>query len=297
MRYLYSVVRYVPDPVSGEFVNMGAIAGSETRGDWSTRHASQDKRALAIGRADSLGALYSFLAEIQEKIELREFALDADDELTGPEFSEAWLMDLFHRCRNIVQLSRPAPMSANSAEEALDSVFDQMIRDAVVEHRPYATRPRVFSNLRAQYQRLSIDASLVRRKVRLRVGSLYTPLDFVIGQDRAVQIAQTWSFQLAGIQDVAKDIKSWGYTVRELREHPGMIVGDNVTVPSDVDVEVLYAPPTNNEQEQVLNEALRVFSDVEANPVEDSDADSIASKAARSLAAVGLLGQLGDGNQ
>ena len=34
MRYVYSVVRFVPDPIKGEFVNVGLIAG--TPGDQRT---------------------------------------------------------------------------------------------------------------------------------------------------------------------------------------------------------------------------------------------------------------------
>ena len=34
MRFVYSLVRFVPDPARGEFVNVGAIAGSEESSDW-----------------------------------------------------------------------------------------------------------------------------------------------------------------------------------------------------------------------------------------------------------------------
>ena len=36
-RYVYSLVRCVPDPRTGEFVNVGAIAGDPFTGDWSVR--------------------------------------------------------------------------------------------------------------------------------------------------------------------------------------------------------------------------------------------------------------------
>jgi hypothetical protein len=45
MRYVYSVVRYVPNPASGEFVNIGVIAGSDETGDWSLRQAGNQRRA------------------------------------------------------------------------------------------------------------------------------------------------------------------------------------------------------------------------------------------------------------
>lgn len=297
MRYLYSVVRFVPNPASGEFVNIGAIAGSETRGDWSTRHVSRDRRALTIGRAESLSALYSFLAGVEERISLHDWALEVDDQLAEPELSEAWLYDLFYRYRNIVQLSQPAPMVADSAEDALDQVFEQMIHEPTIEHRPYMTRHGVFSPLRAEYRRAGVGTLLTKQRVRLRVGDLYAPVDFAIGHNEILQIAQTWSFQIAGVQDVAKEIKAWGYTLRALRETSGTIVGEpNATVPSNVDIEVLYTLPRTNDQEIVFGEAKRVFEDIQAKLVLDQDASEVASSAAGRLAKAGLLGRLDEGD-
>ncbi len=46
MRYVYSLVRFVPDPARGEFVNVGAIAGSEDGAEWQIRQVENTVRAL-----------------------------------------------------------------------------------------------------------------------------------------------------------------------------------------------------------------------------------------------------------
>ena len=45
MRYLYSVVRFVPDPARGEYVNVAAILGSEETGEWDVRQVENLRRA------------------------------------------------------------------------------------------------------------------------------------------------------------------------------------------------------------------------------------------------------------
>ena len=44
-KYIYSVLRFVPNPASGEFVNIGAIVGSDENGEWELRTVENAKRA------------------------------------------------------------------------------------------------------------------------------------------------------------------------------------------------------------------------------------------------------------
>jgi Protein of unknown function (DUF3037) len=43
--YQYSVVRCVPEPRTGEFINVGAIAGSAEDGNWDARLITSFRRA------------------------------------------------------------------------------------------------------------------------------------------------------------------------------------------------------------------------------------------------------------
>lgn len=45
MRFVYSVVRFVPHPARGEFINVAAIVGSEALGVWKSRRVGNAHRA------------------------------------------------------------------------------------------------------------------------------------------------------------------------------------------------------------------------------------------------------------
>jgi len=131
VRYIYSLIRFVPDPARGEFVNVGAIVGSEESSEWQVRQIENPKRARAIDENASLDAVWSFIDRVGVDIDNFEAAAQS---LFGPdvELTEDWLWRLHADHQNIVQLSAPVPMVAESADEALESVFDLMVLDPAV---------------------------------------------------------------------------------------------------------------------------------------------------------------------
>lgn len=297
-RYVYSVIRYVPSPASGEFVNLGAIVGSEETGDWAVRHVENARRARALGFPQGVAAFYAFVQDIGFRIDINDWAVEAEAPSGFEELTEAWLVDLCQQQQNLVQLSRPAPITAETAEDALDLIFEHLVLDPVVQSRGYATRHRVFSALRRSYLSAGVDLAHLDRRVSLESGSLRAPLDFVVANGRALQLAQTWSFQVASHADVARDVKAWGYTVASLRAAGGVISSRERTIPvdSDVQLEVIFAPPRTTEQEAVFGEATQVFLDVNAIVRPLSEAQAIADDAASLLAQHGLLGQIAAGD-
>jgi hypothetical protein len=281
MRYIYSVVRYVPHPASGEFVNVGVIAGSDETGDWSLRESGNKRRARLFGPLASLTAVDAFMNEVGSRID--RFSL-----MQGGEVSEAWLEDLHRRHRNVVQLSSPTPIIAESAEEALDSIFGEVVVEGDAAEggtvRGYATRLRLFSELKSSYRQQQIPPRLIREKALVSVGGLKTPMDFVIGNGAAVQLAHTWSFQLQSIGEVVRDVKSWAFTVERLLERGGRTLDEPAAdVPSSVDVQVVLAPPRTNEQEKAYAEAQKVFSALNVDTVAEDDVRKVAQLARRRL--------------
>ena len=285
MRYVYSVVRYVPSPASGEFVNIGAIAGNDATGDWSLRQAGNPRRARQFGPLESLNAADAFMNDIGNRLD--RFALMQNDEV-----SESWLDDLSRRHRNVVQLSAPAPVVADSAEQALDFVFSQAIVEDLaggVISRPSSTRLNLFSGLRNSYRKANIGAAFLQERVALRAGGFETNLDFVVGNGVAVQLAHTWSFQIQTLVEVARDVKSWGYTMERLREQGGVTLGDHQTeIRSDTPVEVVYAPPLTEPQREVFEEAKRVFAPLGVTAVDQSGVDLVADNARQGLRSRGI---------
>lgn len=286
MRFVYSVVRYVPNPATGEFVNIGAIAGSDETGDWSLRQAGNPRRARLFGPLESLNAVDAFMNDIGKRLDT--FALMQSDDI-----SEDWLSDLQQRQRNVVQLSVPAPVIAESAEEALEFVFSQVITDdgngTGGLPRGYATRLRLFSELRSSYRRANIRGDLIREKSSVLAEGLHAPMDFVVGNGVAVQLAHTWSFQIQSLGEVAKDVKSWGFTLERLIRHGGRTAGeDPAEIPAGVPVEVVFAPPITTVQEDAFDEATRVFSDLGVATVRQEDVARVAVEAREQLRAKGI---------
>jgi len=124
MALSFSLIRFVPDPARGEFVNIGAIAGDDASGDWELRVVSSLKRAKALDNRGVLPQATAFAAELQDHIAaLEELAPTAEP------ISSQFLAARSAEMQNIVQLTPPTPVVADSAEAALELVFEQLVLD------------------------------------------------------------------------------------------------------------------------------------------------------------------------
>jgi len=281
-RYLYSLVRCVPDPRTGEFVNVAAIAGSPDTGEWSVRQVNNESHARRLAGTRELTSLHDLLGRVGIEIDQRKAALDHGD--TDP-LGEAWLWRLHHDHRNIVQLSAPTPMVATDAEDALDVVFEQMVIDPVLQSRGSVTKHRVLSRLRDAYKQADLDPQLVQPRATIFVGdSVHTSVDFAIANGSTVQLTQGWSFQLTGVEDVALQVKAWAYALRGLRAGDGARVVTTAheasTIAKDVDLEVVVAEPQSDPQTAVYEEAQQVFRELGAAVHQLGDVTAVAERAA-----------------
>ncbi|HET8681900.1 MAG TPA: DUF3037 domain-containing protein, partial [Micromonosporaceae bacterium] len=102
MRYVFSVVRFVPKPATDASVNVGAIAGSEQAGDWSVRQVLHLPPAGSFGPRERLDAVVAFFADIRRRVPSSHAPGQAASGL-----SEAWLADLHRRHRDFIQVSPP----------------------------------------------------------------------------------------------------------------------------------------------------------------------------------------------
>ena len=117
VRYVYSVVRFVPDAARGEFVNLAVIAGSDETGEWKARRVQDISRAAAFAGADSEPLIES----VFEWLDLEMEHLRGN---TDQNAGEQYLTDFAERCyRGYNQLTPPAPMLAADVDEALDWAF------------------------------------------------------------------------------------------------------------------------------------------------------------------------------
>jgi hypothetical protein len=295
---VYSTIRVVPNPAAGEFINFATIVGSDATGEWALHPLDNDARVRRFANTDVMTAVYSFMAELNDKFDLQELLIEEDDSVvdlpTQPEpLTESWLQALHADYRHVIQASEPAPLLAASVEEALDVIASRMLIDPLRRERDYLTRQQLFSSLvRAYYTAgVEIDGDLVRRPLLTASGThaFHHPIDFVVANGQAVQLSQTWSFQLATQDLLARDIKAWGWTLRELREVGGVAHARKreIRVPADVPIEVVIAEPRLGAQSPAYEEAVGVFDELGIKVHRHGDEDAVADTARMLLEKVG----------
>jgi hypothetical protein len=283
MRYLHSVVRFVPDPARGEFVNIGAIVGSEETAEWELRIVVNPKRAKAIDDQGVLPQVWRYLSELDSEIEA--FAEPGaslfDQDQTS--LSEAWLERLWQESNNLIQFSRPAPIVANTLREALAIVFSEYVLEPVSRRFPFQKKTSVLAALRRQYEDhgLSLDRDYLRR-VLVQGEHHKEQFDFAVWNSHVLQLAQAWSFQIPQKEQLLEDIKAWSWTVRDIRHYGGRVElpgRDPVAVPGTVDVEVVYVPPAEDDATPILEEALSAFDEIKVRAVRHELSDQVAQRA------------------
>ncbi|MDN3351609.1 DUF3037 domain-containing protein [Actinomadura sp. DC4] len=285
-RYLYCLVRCVPNPRTGEFVNYGAIVGDPSTGDWSVRQVSSERHVQKLADRATRNAVHNFLSTLSEQIE-EDRALAETSGESG--LSESWLKALHHDHRNVVQLTPPTPVIADNAEQALDFLFQQMIIDPVSEPRSQMTKTRVLAELRDVYRNASIGRQFLREKPELYVGGhVHTLIDFAIGNGRIVQLTQGWSFQRTTPDEISTEVKAWGYALGRLRagtDDARIVDAQSRACGIDrgVDLEVVVASPKTNAQQRVYEEAQQVFGQVGAQVNTVENAEVVGTRAAELL--------------
>ena len=298
MRFVYSLIRFVPDPARGEFINVGALVGSEESSEWEIRQIENPVRARALGEPRALDAVWSFIDRIGNQIDEYQAGLES---LFDPaiELSESWLEELHRDHQNVVQLSAPAPMLAATADEALERVFDLMVIDPAQRRYKFRKKNEAIAAVRRAYKALSLRQNQdLRERVTLSTRHHHERFDFAITNGHVLQLTQAWSFQVPDQDSLSEQIKAWGWTVNEARGGGGEIAlrdGTTFQVASDVDVEVVYVPPEPGHESRALDEARNVFDSLQIIAVPLDRADQDAARALALLREVGV-GQIDFGH-
>jgi hypothetical protein len=277
-KYEYSLVRCVPEPSTGEFINIGAIAGSWEEGDWSARQIGNWQRALKLCSSTQIGVVSRFIADATDQITTAEDSLYALD--------QHWLNSLCADRRNIVQLSEPQLAFGESADQVLDFVFANQLIDPARTTREFIDKNRLLARLKKQVRHSISDDNFVERPFLTVGGHITTQLDIAFGADHAVQLTQAWSFQKGTVEDVATDVKAWGYVLEKVRNGAlSRLVGRSraLSLPDNVAVGVVIAEPTTPQQQEVYEEAAEVFTLLKAHVYSQDESEGLVSDVARLL--------------
>ncbi len=285
MKYVYSVIRFVPDLVRGEFVNVGILAGSEESSEWDIRSVGNLRRARYIDDVGLLHQVWGFVEDMGREVARYTRAVETGRfDSACEQLSEEWLKRLSEESRNVVQFSTPAVIVAENVDEALDILFKQFIVEPETRQFTFKKKYEALAAIRRAYR----EAGLKRQehfeeRANVKGEHHKERFDFVVANGRAVQLAQTWSFQVPNQDDLAKRVKAWAWTVGDIRQHGGTaeLGARHIDVPHNVDIEVVYVPPANGGPRETLDEALAAFEDINVQAMEADQANVVGLQASR----------------
>lgn len=284
MAFQFSLIRFVPDPARGEFVNIGAVAGSDEAREWELRLVSNLSRAKALDGRGVLSKAFAYAAGLEDHIA----ALDLLPETAGPEpISAELLRRRAMEMHNIVQFSPPAPVAADSADAALELVFDQLVLDAARKSFPFEKKHRAQGAARRAYQAHHVPAGAVRERAPVRSGVFDGTFDFAVHNGRTVQLVQCWSFQLPNQADLAEQVKAWSWLVHEVRQDGGRLAttdGD-LEVPAALDIFAIAIPPVDGVESPAYEEARAAFAENDVTELAPDEVDRVGEQAAAALGA------------
>jgi hypothetical protein len=276
--YYYATVRFVPDPARGEYVNLGAIVGDDDSREWAIRHISSLKRARALDERETLPAALEFFGRLEEQLPSEE------GEPAHDEMSVERLTALSGEMQNVIQISAPAPLIADTAEAALDMIFEELVVDPASSRFRFEKKHRAVGAVRKAY-RAHIPLSAVKERVRLVSGSFHGNFDFAVHNGKAVQLVQCWSFQLPNQEALGEQVKAWAWVVGELRQRGGEVQVDaqQIAVADSLEVASVLIPPAEGKPREAFVEACAAFRELDVSTQEPKDADSLAVRAAVAL--------------
>jgi hypothetical protein len=281
----FSLLRFVPDPARGEFINVGAIAGDSDSGDWDLRILSNLKRARAIDSEGRLPAAMAFLAELEERL-----PTDDGDADTGDEITLDGLRELTARMNNIIQITPPGRIVASDAAEALDVVCADLLLDPATStsHR-YRNRSTAVGATSRAYRDAAVPETRVKRAVEVDSGGFHGTFDFVVHNGRAVQLAKCYSFELPDQESLLHEIMAWAWLAHEVRGKGGTVTprdGVEIAVPRDLSIACVYVPPRDGGSSEAFHQARSVFDEIEIDHAPATSAVNVANIAAHALTAV-----------
>lgn len=125
-RYVWAMIRLVPDTASGEFVNIGVLVGSDDKDDYVCKLADDLSRAEWFGGVTKLGWALEVVGDFSKTVDSMSdgsFVPYMADGLWADSF-EGWLRVLIHDHRNLVQLSEVSPGVFASAQQGACDILD-----------------------------------------------------------------------------------------------------------------------------------------------------------------------------
>lgn len=243
----YWVIRYVPNIARGEFQNIGVICGSDDA-DWIVAFDWAYLNRRTIPR------------DVREWAEWFAREVNSHDRLADDhEFTKAWVEGIRQRQANAIQLAPPQPILAAGAREAADLLYPLLVHREQANRRHSMTRRRMRSAVRSIYQTSDLSEGVdYFASPSIRLGPTPGDFDFLQVNERLPILRNVWAFDMAGLEDLRRDIQAWNYGITRLRGGDGFFVHSGTREPlarDSVITAVIDAPSTGSAQRRDIYES------------------------------------------
>lgn len=281
MIYHYWTIRWVPDVVRGEYVNIGVLVGNGER-DWAFRAVENLQRATALG--GDAGRATSFLSALRRRVEST--LLPDSEAWGGRPLSFADVERMRAHQSNAVQLAAPRVLSVTSAEQGLQIMYPLMVEEP--ERRTRDTSRRQLVRALDKDLQAAIGPQITTRHgARARAEGQRGNFDLVFEHEEHLQLAHAWSFTVRDQDRLAQTHQAWAWFVRMLRKDGGMLQpggGDSRYIDKDTPLAIVHDRPQTAEQREVFDSARTSWRDLGVAAFEKDEMSDAVTQITRDLA-------------
>ncbi|MEG9247760.1 DUF3037 domain-containing protein [Arthrobacter sp. Soc17.1.1.1] len=294
--YQYWLIRYVPNAVRGEFVNIGVLVGMDGK-DWALRTVDSFTRAsrlggdarqarhwleelrLAVSHANGEGDL-NRISPLLERSRSRSF--------TEMSMNSGIVAHMAARLNNSVQISEARPVHTLDAASAADRLYRLLVRENPTTTRTQA-RTRLLKRIGDEFAQIpELDRDIVQRNPRIQIGMQVKRFDLALGEDRVRQMTQVVSFTRKDLENVNQEVSAWSHVVNRLRGRGGQLEmgksGRFLRIDQNVPIRVVHDEPQTNDQKMQLDIARESWRELGVQDFTSADIHRFALEA-RSLVA------------
>ncbi|MCP1510984.1 DUF3037 domain-containing protein [Pseudomonas rhodesiae] len=165
----YSILRFLPYPETGEFVNIGIVLFANN-GDF--RFAVETKRQRVTTFFPSLDAKIFIRARKEVNAELARLSGFFTSNRSDRQALTATFSHLVHPRETMMRFSEPGSVVAANSDQALKALFDHYVKHS------FATKEYQEAALEKQLGRLLADVNLKQHYVDRKLGSADYPVKF-----------------------------------------------------------------------------------------------------------------------
>lgn len=266
----YSVIRFVPDPVRGEFVNLGIIAVRDDGHAIAVRTTSNWKRVNRFA-PEAAKLARRVVGDLKAALEPRNFELGATM-ITGED-----LQRMSIEYRNLVQLTEPM-LSLADVEQTADEEYARFVEAGLKVEDHVRAQPRtdlynhakfvLEESIKARFQVAKLDENIVRRREPVMGQFAEHNFGLALRNGRLYAAAQAISFAV-DLGDAKRDMNAVAWDVSDVKK----------AAPS-LELAVLLGKPHSDttKARELYEEAAVLFGKLQADVISEGQIDEWANK-------------------